>query len=161
MGVVNLESQTLEESIPTGNGPLFLEICPPSKLFIADTGDQAVTVIDLQTRKVLEPIVTGRTPMHLVTKPDGGEIYASNFDAGSVVVINTSNCTLNGSFSVGRNPIRAVISRDGRRLYVANYGSNTVSVLDPPNNRSSLLRLQSARSLSQCISHRTTFTFSC
>jgi YVTN family beta-propeller protein len=74
--------------------------------------------------------------MQLVMKPDGGEIYASNFDAGSVVVINTAICALNGSFSVGRNPIRGAISRDGQRLYVANYGSNTVSVLDPPNNRS-------------------------
>jgi YVTN family beta-propeller protein len=67
----------------------------------------------------------------MVLKPDGGEIYVSNFDADTVSVINTSTNDLNGSFSVGKNPIRGVISRDAQRLYIANFSSNSISVLEP------------------------------
>ena len=67
----------------------------------------------------------------MVLKPDGGEIYVSNFDADTVSVINTSTNELNGSFAVGKNPIRGVISRDAQRLYIANFGSNSISVLEP------------------------------
>jgi YVTN family beta-propeller protein len=73
--------------------------------------------------------------MQMVLKPDGGEIYVNNFDADSVVVIDTSTNELNGSFSVGKNPICGVISRDAQRLYIANYGSNSVSVLEPPTRQ--------------------------
>jgi YVTN family beta-propeller protein len=111
VAVVNLETQTVEESIPTGNGPMFLEILPDqSKLFVANANDESVSVIDTQTRKPLEPLSRGDR-QQLVMKTDGGEIYANNFDDGSVVVINTSNCTLNGSFRGPQSYPRSHLAR--------------------------------------------------
>jgi DNA-binding beta-propeller fold protein YncE len=66
----------------------------------------------------------------LALKPDGGELVAFNFDAGSISMIETTPSEVSGSFLIGDQPTRGVVSLDNSRLYVSNFGSNNVAVYD-------------------------------
>ncbi len=68
--------------------------------------------------------------MSLALKPDGGELVAFNFDAGSISVIETTPNEVQGSYLVGAQPTRGVFSLDNARLYISNFASNNVAVYD-------------------------------
>jgi DNA-binding beta-propeller fold protein YncE len=66
----------------------------------------------------------------LALKPDGGEMIAFNFDAGSISIIETTPNEVFGSFLIGSQPTHGVVSRDNARLYISNFGSNNIAVYD-------------------------------
>ena len=68
--------------------------------------------------------------MSLALKPDGGELVAFNFDAGSISIIETSGNEVSGSYLIGAQPTRGVVSLDNSRLYISNFGSNNIAVYD-------------------------------
>jgi DNA-binding beta-propeller fold protein YncE len=72
----------------------------------------------------------GKSPVSLTLKPDGGELVAFNFDAGSISIIETTPNEVSGSYLIGAQPTRGVVSLDGARLYVSNFGSNNIAVYD-------------------------------
>jgi YVTN family beta-propeller protein len=66
----------------------------------------------------------------LALKPDGGELVAFNFDAGSISIIESTGNEVSGSYLIGAEPTRGVVSLDNSRLYVSNFGSNNIAVYD-------------------------------
>ncbi len=55
-----------------------LAIVPDSsKVFVACSESQQVGVVDLKTDKLLTLLDVGKTPVHIVVKPDGGEVFVS------------------------------------------------------------------------------------
>ncbi len=78
--------------------------------------------------RLLALLDVGKAPLHLALKPDGGEIFVSNFDGDSVSEINTTNNEVGGSYLIGRNPVRGLVSADNSTLFVSNFGSDTVGV---------------------------------
>ena len=59
----------------------------------AGKGDRMLTLLDV-----------GRSPVDLALKPDGGEIFASNFDSDTISEISTSNNEVGGAYTVGAHP---------------------------------------------------------
>ena len=81
-------------------------------------------------RKLLALLDVGKSPVSLALKPDGGELVAFNFDAGSISMIETTPNEVSGSYLIGDHPTRGVVSLDNSRLYVSNFGSNNIAVYD-------------------------------
>ena len=72
----------------------------------------------LQQDHLLARLDVGNTPTHLALKPDGGEIFVTNFGSDSISEINTSTNEVGGTYIIGSKPSRAVISRDNSSLWV-------------------------------------------
>jgi YVTN family beta-propeller protein len=70
----------------------------------------------------------GKTPIDLALKPDGGELFVSNFDASSISVIETNANEVGATYLIGANPVRAVVSADNSLLFVSNFGADSVSI---------------------------------
>ena len=68
--------------------------------------------------------------MSLALKPDGGELAAFNFEAGTISMIETTANEVSGSYLIGAQPTRGVVSLDNSRLYISNFGSNNIAVYD-------------------------------
>ena len=83
-----------------------------------------------QNDKLLALLDVGKSPVSLALKPDGGELIAFNFDAGSISIIETAPNEVSGSYLIGSQPTRGVVSADNSRLYVSNFGSNNIAVYD-------------------------------
>jgi YVTN family beta-propeller protein len=85
---------------------------------------------DAKSDRLLALLDVGKSPVSLALKPDGGELIAFNFDAGSISMIETTPNEVAGSYLVGAQPTRGVVTLDNSRLYISNFGSNNIAVYD-------------------------------
>jgi YVTN family beta-propeller protein len=82
----------------------------------------------LQHDQMLCLLDVGKTPTHLAMKPDGGEIFTTNFDSDSISEINTETNEVNGTTVIGSKPSRAVFSNDDASLWVTNFGADAADL---------------------------------
>ena len=114
-----------------------------SKTFIACSGGHQVMAIALAaapdswaakqdhaalTDHMLTLLDVGRTPVHLALKPDGGEVFSSNYDSNSISEISTWTNEVLGTYIIGQHPVRGLVAPDNSTLWVANFGADTVSL---------------------------------
>jgi YVTN family beta-propeller protein len=127
------------------------------KAFVALSRDNAVAVIDVESRRVEAKIPVGMAPFAVLIAPGGDRLYVSN-RAGAApergaeqapssgVMLATDRQTgaiLNGTVSVvdlktltarnvivGRAPTGIALSPDGRTLAVANGHSDSITLVD-------------------------------
>ena len=93
-----------------------------------EKGPGQVAVVDLKAEKLLTLLDVGAMPVHLALKPDGGEMFVSNFGSDSVSTIETGNNEVGNTQPMGGNPVRGLVSADNSLLYESNFGSDSVSV---------------------------------
>jgi YVTN family beta-propeller protein len=82
----------------------------------------------LMTDHVLALLDVGEKPVHLALKPDGGEIFCSNFGSDSVSEISTWTNEVGGTYTIGKGPVNGVVSGDNATLWVSNFGANSLSL---------------------------------
>ncbi|MDO3627526.1 alkaline phosphatase family protein [Mucilaginibacter sp. BT774] len=99
----------------------------------------SVTVIDIQSGKVIDEIPTRIYPESMALSPDGNLLYVSD-DSGdgiSVVdtktfkVVQTINTKPDPSLPYGSLTTAVTFSPDGSVLYAANAGNNAIALIDP------------------------------
>ena len=109
-----------------------------SKAFVACSGGHQVMAIGLahpestyeseRTDRLLTFLDVGQTPVHLALKPDGGEIFVSNFDSDSISEIATGTNEVGGAYLVGAHPSDAVVSADNSMLWISNFNADSIGV---------------------------------
>ena len=91
----------------------------PSSIASSSGPDKLITILDI-----------GKTPVHIALKPDGGEVFVSNFGSDSVSEIITGTNEVSSTHLLGAGPVRSVVSADNSLLYVSSFGSNSVAIYD-------------------------------
>jgi len=114
-----------------------------SKAFIACSGGHQVMVVSLAAAPgsssvkqdpslladhLLTLLDVGNTPVQLALKPDGGEIFCSNFGSGSFSEIETGANEVGGTYPIGNEPAYGIVSADNSTLWVSNFGADSVNV---------------------------------
>lgn len=158
VSVIDAQKMTVRSAIPVCEQPTDVAIASDSsKAFIACSGSAQIAVIGLGLQpaeasaepasnrtssihalsssdksrtpdRLLTLLDVGTTPVHLALKPDGGEIFVSNFGANTVSEILTGTNEVGGSYVIGAGPVRGIVSADNSTLYVSNFNSDTVAV---------------------------------
>jgi len=105
-----------------------------------------VSVVDLQTKKVVAGIEVGLQPGGLALDEARGRLYVANansdtvsvIDTGSLQVVETISVRPDPSLPFGSMPDALALTPDGNTLFVANGGNNAVAVvrIDRRRNRS-------------------------
>ena len=70
----------------------------------------------------------GQTPVHLALKPDGGEIFVSNFGSDSISEISTYTNEVSNTFAIGSKPVQGIVTADNTTLYVSNFGADSINI---------------------------------
>jgi YVTN family beta-propeller protein len=109
-----------------------------SKGFIACSGGHQVMVLALERKTpatdleksdhLLDFLDVGQTPINLAMKPDGGEVFVSNFGSDSVSEIATGTNEVGGASLIGAHPSHGIVSADNSTLWISNFSANTVAV---------------------------------
>ncbi len=94
-----------------------------------------VWVIETATDRVVEKILVGKHPAHVVLTPDGRVAYVTNGGENTVSVVDTEARKTIATIPVGAYPHGIRVSPDGREAYVANLKDGTVSVIDTEARR--------------------------
>jgi YVTN family beta-propeller protein len=102
---------------------------------VAKSEHGQLVAIDLKTDSVLTYLEVGATPSDLALKPDGGELFVTNFDSDSVSQVETGANEVGATRLMGGQPARGLVSSDNTLLYVSNFGSGSVSVYSIDNSK--------------------------
>ncbi len=121
-----------------------------SKVFVACSGGHRVMAIGLASvpgswaaqqnplsmkDHLLAFLDVGKTPVHLAMKPDGGEIFVSNYDSDSISEISTWTNEVGGTYAIGNRPVRGIVTGDNGRLWVANFGADSLAMYSIDDGR--------------------------
>ena len=82
----------------------------------------------LLTDHVLTLLEVGKTPVHLALKPDGGQIFCSNFGSDSVSSINTQTNEVSRTDTIANQPVYSTVSGDNSTLWISNFGADSVNL---------------------------------
>lgn len=83
----------------------------------------------LQRDAFLTMLDVGDTPIQITMKPDGGEIFVSNFNSNTISEISTWTNEVSNTFPIGTHPVHGVINpRDNSSLWVSNFGADNLSL---------------------------------
>ncbi|HEX6509263.1 MAG TPA: beta-propeller fold lactonase family protein [Chloroflexota bacterium] len=114
-----------------------------SKAFVACSGGHQVMAISLAaapdswaakqdptllTDHMLTLLEVGNTPVHLALKPDGGQIFCSNFGSDSVSSINTQTNEVSRTDTIANQPVYSTVGNDNSTLWISNFGADSVNL---------------------------------
>ncbi len=103
---------------------------PAVNLYIPNSGDDTVSVVDAIAGSVLETIAVGDRPTGVAVSPTGRRIYVTNRDDATVSMIDGATFDVLDTVAVGAMPSGIAVAPDESRVYVSNSGAGTVTVLD-------------------------------
>jgi YVTN family beta-propeller protein len=117
---------------PTGRNISHLVTASPDgrRAYVTSLSPGSVTVIDLQSGKVVKDIPTGKGAEGIDASPDGREVWVANREANTITVIDVAMLAPVFTIRASEFPIRVKISPDGRTAIATFTGSGDVRVYD-------------------------------
>jgi YVTN family beta-propeller protein len=114
--------------VPVGTSPSGIAT-DSAFVYVANTGDDTVSVYDITAGAVVQTIPTGPGPLDLAV--GGGRLYVADVGGGVVSVFDLlGGRQLLAHVEVGRLPSGLALDSSAARLFVANTIDDTVSVVD-------------------------------
>ena len=106
-------------------------------VYVGDSGEDAVTVIDPASNALVATIPLETSPptennyyVAVAVDASTDSIYATDYWAGEVAVIDGATNTVTAHIAVGAGPESIAIDEASQTAYVANANSSSISVLD-------------------------------
>jgi YVTN family beta-propeller protein len=82
----------------------------------------------LLTDHMLALLDVGETPIQLALKPDGGQIFCSNFGSDSVSSIDTQTNEVGRTDTIANRPVFSIVSADNGTLWISNFGADSINL---------------------------------
>jgi YVTN family beta-propeller protein len=139
VSVIDMETFTVQYTIPTGKGPHGFRISSDSKFaYVANMSEDTVSVVNLETMKEDKKITVGKTPVTTALTADGKWMVATLHTENALVAVNLDTGEIE-KVEVGIGPAQVYIGSEDEHAYVANQGteespSQSMSVVDFKNN---------------------------
>ena len=108
-----------------------LAIAPNGQtLYAIHVFGQAVSAIDVQSRKEIRKVSLAAEPYTALITPDGRTLFVSLWGGSKVLMFAADTLETLAEIAVGPHPNAMLLSRDGSRLFVACANTNAVWVVD-------------------------------
>jgi YVTN family beta-propeller protein len=105
------------------------------RAFVANIGSGTVSVIDLESGKLIRTIATGAGAEGITATTNSAEIWVTNRSDDTVTVIDASSLEILAQIPCASFPIRAKATPDGRHVLVSCARSGDIAVLDVASRR--------------------------
>ena len=100
-----VRAQTVTATVLAGTFPHAVAVDPVTNtIYVANDGDNTVTVIDGATNTVTATVSAGTDPNAVAVDPVTNTIYVANFGSDNVTVIDGATNTVTATVAVGTNP---------------------------------------------------------
>jgi YVTN family beta-propeller protein len=136
VSVIDPKTNQVEFTIPIpypSNG-MMSNLVDGTKSYVIHSRNNAVSVIDVELRKVSAVISVGSTPCDMILIPDETKLYVINCGGDTISVISTKTNEVIATIRVEQYPLKVGISRDGAKLFVKNKDDNIFWVIDTATN---------------------------
>jgi YVTN family beta-propeller protein len=127
VSIVDLAAGTSIATLRVGRHPTALAIdTPRNRLYVANTNDDSISVIDLAARRVIRTLdikpfardVDGVAPTSIAVSPDGQTLYVACGGINAVAVYNVARRRIEGLIPTGWYPVSVALDRDARHIGV-------------------------------------------
>jgi YVTN family beta-propeller protein len=116
--------------LPAGAIPCSIAFDSKSnRLYVANYGDDSITVMDEATGTTSASVSVGRHPKAVVFDAKRKMVYVANTSDDSVTVIDAANNTVLATLPAGKNPYALAAVPGGNKLYVANESDDNASTV--------------------------------
>lgn len=139
MLVIDVPSRKIVGDIDFGHGvrPHFAELDPVSGLLYVTTElDNAVTVVDPKSRKIVGKVPTGQAESHMLALSHDGKLgYTANVGPGTVSVLDLVGRKTIAVIPVSGEVQRISISNDDKLVFTADQTKPQLAVIDTATKR--------------------------
>ncbi|HET6513748.1 MAG TPA: cytochrome D1 domain-containing protein [Thermodesulfovibrionales bacterium] len=97
--------------------------------FVSSEGENNVTVIDLNTEKVIKTLPAGTVP-HAMAATPAGRVYVNNRGSKDLTVIQADGWTVAKTIAIPATSFQLAVSPDGKTLAVAYKDALKLSLID-------------------------------
>lgn len=113
--------------------PLFAApAAEPTKVFVVNTQDASISLVDLATLKEEQRFPVGSRPYGIAITPDARTVAVGVEDEEAVKFFSLPDFALKGKVPIGKMfNDHLVLTPDGKRMLLANFYSDDVVVIDP------------------------------
>ena len=146
---INRSNYEIDAIYPVGSVPKVVEVTPDNKYVLAANWcSYTVSVISIESQKVIKTIKIGRYPRGITISKDSKTAYVAEMGGNRIHVINLDNFSVS-YIPIGSNPRAIVLSPDNSMMYVTMNLSGRVASWDLVNNKAgkSIKTGDAARSL--------------
>jgi YVTN family beta-propeller protein len=101
------------------------------KLYVSLGKNDAVAVVDVPGKKLLQTVPVGKTPHGVKVSPNGKWLVVTNTADNTVSVLSLEpEAKVAATIKTGQNPFEVVIAYDNNTAYVSNFLGDSISVVD-------------------------------
>lgn len=146
---INLANYEIDNVYPVGSVPKVVETTPNNKfVLVSNWCSYDLTVISVDTQKVVKTIKIGRYPRGIAVSNDSKFAYVAEMGGSRIHVINLEDFSIS-FIPIGSNPRAIVLSPDNSMMYVTMNLSGKVASWDLVSNKAgkSVKTGKAARSL--------------
>ena len=128
--VLVINDGVVKDEIKVGSGPEYLEVNPNGKFLYVANLWSPISVVDLEQKKVIKEIDSGKTPHGLLFTNDGSRLFIVNMKSNTLSIIDAEKHEIIKTIAVGERPEYVALTPDESLAYVTNLGSDTISIID-------------------------------
>lgn len=122
--------------ITTDSPPLALAVNPKTDMiFVANSGDNTVSVIDPSNNTKVARIPVGNSPSAIGFDPKTDKIFVANSGSNTVSEIDGKNYKKIHNIPVGEAPSSIAVNSNMSLIYVANKLSKSISIINEKTNK--------------------------
>ena len=123
--IVDLQSNTVINTIKTGNGPNYTLVNNKGDYaYVSNSASGTISEIDINKWSVSRLLEGGPSPEHMAFSKDQNLIYVANPRAGRVSVISIKSGKVINKFEIGKSVHGLDISDDGKILFASSNKDN-------------------------------------
>jgi YVTN family beta-propeller protein len=131
------DGYTVTATIPVGAYPEGVAADPVAgTVYVTNTGDNTVSVIDAATSTVTATIPVGTNPEGVAADPAAGTVYVTTVNAGgaAVSVIDAATNAVTATIPIGSDSFGVAVDPAAGTVYATSSLDGTVSVIDAATN---------------------------
>jgi YVTN family beta-propeller protein len=131
--VVDGLKNTPIKNITVGSRPNDLSSIKNYYLYTVNTGDNSISVIDPDTKRVVKNIsINGQSPVGIDVDPNLNDllVFVTNYDSNSTSIISGDTFKSIKTIPIGAHPYGISVNPFTNRVYIANTDSNLLYVFD-------------------------------
>lgn len=130
--LIDLESGQLLREVYTGQLKSHMVVKHPATqiAYVSNMESGSVSIIDYLNNRILNVINCGRGTEGLAINKNGSELWISNRDDNTVLVLNTRTNFIERTLLTDALPVRVALSPDYKFAVVSNFSGKSITVFD-------------------------------
>ena len=127
--VTVLDGTDVVFTIEAGLQPWDIAVDSGRRVYVANSGDGTVSVVDVSTLGVMDTFKGFREPWGVAVSADGASLYVADAATDEVLRVDPDDGTILARGPAGERPRGIALDEESGRLYVANTETANISVL--------------------------------